>query len=293
MAARRGHGAAAAARRCGARDTHEICARLRLRAGARSDERRPAPPAGLAAPRGASRARARRAIAISSRCSPGRPRCCATTTSCSTRSRAEHDARRRGRARARCRARSRAGSSARWLGAAAARRSRRSSACSRSRAASARAVSCRAATASSASAARLAPRRAGATATPRAAPVALALPGRARFGAVEIEAWIEHGAAGRVARRRATLRCVDADRSCPTRSCVAAPRPGERFRPLGRGGSKLVRDALAEAGVAGEPRADAAAAPVRRRPTEPRLGRRLPYRRSRPGHRRVPGASSG
>ena len=65
------------------------------------------------------------------------------------------------------------------------------------------------------------PRAAGARrARPRSSPRPVGgsrLPGRARFGAVEIEAWIEHGAAGRLARR---------------------PRPGgvrRRSRPRGGG----------------------------------------------------------
>ncbi len=79
-------------------------------------------------------------------------------------------------------------------------------------------------------------------------PVTLELPGRARYAGVEIEAWIEHGppAAWPDGRERAVC---DADR-VPATVTVRAPVPGERFRPLGRGGSKLVHDALAEAGVA-------------------------------------------
>jgi len=38
---------------------------------------------------------------------------------------------------------------------------------------------------------------------------------------------------------------------------VRVARAGERFRPLGRGGSKLVRDALGEAGVPAGRRAQA------------------------------------
>jgi tRNA(Ile)-lysidine synthase len=45
----------------------------------------------------------------------------------------------------------------------------------------------------------------------------------------------------------------------PASVVVRAAEPGERFRPLGRGGSKLLHDALAEAGVAASRRA---AAPV-------------------------------
>jgi tRNA(Ile)-lysidine synthase len=36
---------------------------------------------------------------------------------------------------------------------------------------------------------------------------------------------------------------------------VRVSKPGERFRPLGRSGSKLVRDAFAEAGVSASRRA--------------------------------------
>ena len=88
-------------------------------------------------------------------------------------------------------------------------------------------------------------------------PAVLALPGRARFADVEIEAWIEHGppVAWPDGRERAVC---DADR-VPASIVVRAAEPGERFRPLGRGGSKLLHDALAEAGVAASRRA---AAPV-------------------------------
>jgi tRNA(Ile)-lysidine synthase len=90
-----------------------------------------------------------------------------------------------------------------------------------------------------------------------AAPVALELPGRARFADVEIEAWIENGppAAWPDGRERAVC---DADR-VPASMVVRAPAQGERFQPLGGGGSKLLRDALAEAGIAASRRA---AAPV-------------------------------
>jgi tRNA(Ile)-lysidine synthase len=92
-------------------------------------------------------------------------------------------------------------------------------------------------------------------AAPDTAPVVLALPGRARFADVEIEAWIEHGppVAWPDGRERAVC---DADR-VPTSVVVRAAEPGERFRPLGRGGSKLLHDALAEAGVAASRRASA------------------------------------
>jgi tRNA(Ile)-lysidine synthase len=82
---------------------------------------------------------------------------------------------------------------------------------------------------------------------PACEPVTLLLPGRACFGGVEIEAWIEHGppAAWPDGRERAVC---DADR-VPASVLVRAAVPGERFRPLGRSGSKLMHDALAEAGV--------------------------------------------
>ena len=97
--------------------------------------------------------------------------------------------------------------------------------------------------------------RAGEAAGP--APVPLELPGRARFGDIEIEAWIEHGppVAWPDGRERAVC---DADLVVGP-AVVRSGEPGERFRPLGRGGSKLVRDAQAEAGVAASRRA---AAPV-------------------------------
>ena len=87
------------------------------------------------------------------------------------------------------------------------------------------------------------------------APVVLEPPGHARFADVEIGAWIEHGppVAWPDGRERAVC---DADR-VPASVVVRAAEPGERFRPLGRGGSKLLHDALAEAGVAATRRATA------------------------------------
>ena len=87
------------------------------------------------------------------------------------------------------------------------------------------------------------------------APVVLELPGHARFADVEIGAWIEHGppVAWPDGRERAVC---DADR-VPASVVVRAAEPGERFRPLGRGGSKLLHDALAEAGIAATRRATA------------------------------------
>jgi len=88
-----------------------------------------------------------------------------------------------------------------------------------------------------------------------AAPVTLRLPGRDSFGGIEIEAWIEHvpPVAWPDGRERAVC---DADR-VPESVVIRGAAPGERFRPLGRGGSKLLHDALAEAGVAASRRAHA------------------------------------
>ena len=94
-----------------------------------------------------------------------------------------------------------------------------------------------------------------AAASPLVAPVSLELPGRARFGGVEIEAWIEHAspAAWPDGRERAVC---DAD-LVPAEVVVRGAVPGERFRPLGRSGSKLLHDALGEAGIAASLRATA------------------------------------
>jgi tRNA(Ile)-lysidine synthase len=86
-----------------------------------------------------------------------------------------------------------------------------------------------------------------ATHTAPVAPVRIPLPGRARFGSVTVEAWIE--AAPPVAWPDGErLSVVDADR-VGSEAYVRLAYPAERFRPLGRGGSKLVRDALVDAGV--------------------------------------------
>lgn len=79
------------------------------------------------------------------------------------------------------------------------------------------------------------------------APSRMPLPGRARFGRFELEAWIDEAPpvawpSGRV------VSVADADR-VGSHAYVRVARPAERFRPLGRGGSKLVRDALVDAGV--------------------------------------------
>jgi tRNA(Ile)-lysidine synthase len=85
----------------------------------------------------------------------------------------------------------------------------------------------------------------------------LPLPGRTRFGRVAIEAWIEHAPpTGWPDGRRCAV--TDADR-VGAGVVVRAARSGERFRPLGRGGSKLVHDALVDAGV---PAGRRAASPV-------------------------------
>jgi tRNA(Ile)-lysidine synthase len=86
----------------------------------------------------------------------------------------------------------------------------------------------------------------------RDAPVALALPGRATFGQFEFDAWVERAppAAWPDGRHVAVF---DADRLGAAVN-VEPPRVGARFRPLGRSGSKLVADALREAGVAASAR---------------------------------------
>jgi tRNA(Ile)-lysidine synthase len=78
-------------------------------------------------------------------------------------------------------------------------------------------------------------------------PVELPLPGRVRFDGFEVEAWVEHSAPTAWPDGRYCVVC-DAD-VVGEHAVVRAAEAGERFRPLGRGGSKLVRDALAEAGV--------------------------------------------
>jgi tRNA(Ile)-lysidine synthase len=84
-------------------------------------------------------------------------------------------------------------------------------------------------------------------------PVTLTLPGRAGFGAYDFEAWIEHAPPARWPDGR-LVAVLDADCVGPSVS-LAAPAPGARFRPIGRSGSKLVADALREAGVAASARA--------------------------------------
>jgi tRNA(Ile)-lysidine synthase len=88
-------------------------------------------------------------------------------------------------------------------------------------------------------------------------PAPLLLPGRAEFGSIAIEAWTEH--APPVAWPDGRWCAVaDADR-VGLAVTVRVARGGERFRPLGRAGSKLVRDALVDAGV---PASRRAASPV-------------------------------
>ncbi len=85
--------------------------------------------------------------------------------------------------------------------------------------------------------------------------VSLAVPGHARFGELVLEARVEHGPPAQWPDGRSVAVC-DAARVGEA-LVVRAARPGERFRPLGRGGSKLVSDALAEAGVPASRRAGA------------------------------------
>jgi tRNA(Ile)-lysidine synthase len=84
---------------------------------------------------------------------------------------------------------------------------------------------------------------------PEAQPQAVAfpLPGRARFDGVEIEAWIEHAPPTAWPDGRECAVC-DAD-AVGDQVLVRAAHDGERFRPLGTRGTKLVRDAQAEAGI--------------------------------------------
>jgi tRNA(Ile)-lysidine synthase len=84
-------------------------------------------------------------------------------------------------------------------------------------------------------------------------PVRMELPGRARFGGVMVETWIEE--APPVAWPNGErVSVADADRF-GAEAYVRVAHPAERFRPLGRGGSKLVRDALVDAGIPARRRA--------------------------------------
>jgi tRNA(Ile)-lysidine synthase len=88
-----------------------------------------------------------------------------------------------------------------------------------------------------------------------ATPAPLGIPGRACLGALVIDTWIEE--APPVAWPDGRSRAVaDAD-LVGAAATVRVARAGERFRPLGRGGSKLVRDALGEAGIPAGRRAQA------------------------------------
>lgn len=76
---------------------------------------------------------------------------------------------------------------------------------------------------------------------------AVPLPGRVEVSGVLVESWIEEGSP--VAWPDGRWTCVvDADAAGDS-GVLRNPVPGERIRPLGLGGSKLVSDALAESGV--------------------------------------------
>ena len=80
------------------------------------------------------------------------------------------------------------------------------------------------------------------------APCDVALPGVTETPGLRIESWVETGAP--VSWPDGRWACVvDADAAGPFAVLRGALR-GDRFRPLGLGGSKLVADALAERGVA-------------------------------------------
>ncbi len=84
------------------------------------------------------------------------------------------------------------------------------------------------------------------------APATVPLPGRAEASGLVLESWVESGAP--VAWPDGRWACVvDAD-SAGTQALLRGPAPGERMRPLGLGGSKLVADALAESGIAASER---------------------------------------
>jgi tRNA(Ile)-lysidine synthase len=84
-------------------------------------------------------------------------------------------------------------------------------------------------------------------------PIRLRVPGGAVFGPLDIHAWIEHAPPVAWPDGR-TVAVFDADAVGPEVE-VRGPEPGQRFRPVGRGGSKLVLDALRDAGVAASARA--------------------------------------
>jgi tRNA(Ile)-lysidine synthase len=89
-----------------------------------------------------------------------------------------------------------------------------------------------------------------------ATPVRLALPGRAEFAGFEVNAWIEEVPPVAWPDGRYVAVC-DAEAVGSEVATVRAPWEGERFRPLGRSGTKLLADALAEAGVSATARATA------------------------------------
>jgi tRNA(Ile)-lysidine synthase len=76
---------------------------------------------------------------------------------------------------------------------------------------------------------------------------ALALPGTAAGGGVEVDAWVETAPPVEWPDGRDAC-VVDAD-AVGADAVVRPVRPGDRFRPLGLGGSKRVTTALAEVGV--------------------------------------------
>jgi tRNA(Ile)-lysidine synthase len=87
---------------------------------------------------------------------------------------------------------------------------------------------------------------------PAPEPVPVELPGRAAGLGVQLEAWVERAAPVRWPDGRWS--CVlDAD-VAGDRAWLRPPARGERFRPLGLGGEKMVADALAEIGVPPEKR---------------------------------------
>jgi tRNA(Ile)-lysidine synthase len=84
-------------------------------------------------------------------------------------------------------------------------------------------------------------------ATPALAPVPVALPGRAERGEHVLDAWVEHAAPARWPDGRSTA-VLDAE-AVGSSAVLRAVAPGDRVQPLGLGGSKPVREVLAEAGV--------------------------------------------
>ncbi|MDQ1520610.1 MAG: tRNA(Ile)-lysidine synthase [Actinomycetota bacterium] len=84
-------------------------------------------------------------------------------------------------------------------------------------------------------------------------PILLEFPGRAAHRNVEIESWIEEAPPTAWPSGRRTC-VVDAD-SVGSVAVLRAARAGERFRPLGRGGTKTVFAALGECGVPASERA--------------------------------------